>query len=233
MQDRRYLLNLEQLFAGNDREALFGEALDKVDQERRQKVLCMKNAGAQTKGLGAGLLLQKALADYTAGQPKEQPDIQIFSVTELLAVISRTVIEPGYEYGGSGKPYFKDYPIQFNLSHSGQYVFCGTSAQEIGVDIQELRGGRELQLARRYFSPGEYQALESCKDREGRKRLFFSMWTRKEAYGKMTGQGLAGAIDKDLRAGKCEEELVWEEYDVPAGYRIAVCKRRNILRQQP
>ena len=222
MQDKRYLLNLEQLLTGEDREALFKEALGKVDAERRQKALYIKKIKVQAASLGAGLLLQKALADSTEGSSCKK--IQLFSVRELLARIDGPVIEPDYGYGRNGKPYFKNYPLQFNLSHSGSYVFCGVSHQEIGVDIQEIRDVKEVSLAKRFFSERESMALEFCENDEERSQLFFRMWTRKEAYGKLTGQGLAGIMKKDLWADDSKEEkLIWNEYDIPSGYRIAVC----------
>ena len=245
MQDKRYLLNLEQLLAGEESETLFKEALSKVDAERRQKALRMKKDKGQAASLGAGLLLQKALAgraegasrkvsaDSEAGESREtpadsaggKPKIQLLSVKELLALIERPVIEPEYGYGRNGKPYFKNYPLKFNLSHSGKYVFCGVSEQEIGVDIQEMRNAKEMSLAKRFFSEGECRALERCGNDEERRRMFFRMWARKEAYGKLTGQGIAGTMKKDLWADDCEnEELIWEEYDIPAGYSVAVCK---------
>ena len=233
MQDKRYLLDLQQLFTGEDREALFQEALNKVDAERRHKALRMKKVKVQAASLGAGLLLQKALADSVEESNREDlPDrakeiskIQRLSVKELLALIERPLIEPEYGYGRNGKPYFKDYPIQFNLSHSGEYVLCGVSDQEIGVDIQEIRNANKVSLAKRFFSEGECMALERCESDKERSQMFFRMWTRKEAYGKLTGEGIVGTVKKNLWADDSEEEkLIWEEYDIPSGYRIAVCK---------
>lgn len=264
MQDRRYLLNIEQMLEENAGETLFQEALARIDGERRQKVLRIRNTKAQAASIGAGLLIQKALADYVgeqlqeknkkteltgeSGQPGriEQIKLEQFSVEELLSSMDCTVVEPEYRYGSSGKPYLSDYSFNFNLSHSGTYVFCGVSEQEIGVDIQKIQSGKKLNLAKRFFSAGECQALKECEDEETRDQIFFRMWTRKEAYGKLTGKGLTDAIGKNLwmegtveRAAlpsdlgenvfRCSqrERLVWEEYDEPAGYRIAVCMHRN------
>lgn len=293
MQDKRYLLDLRQLFSGEDREELFQEAFSKVDVERRQKALHMKKVKVQAASLGAGLLLQKALTDHmeepsrkvlansvegssrnvladsaegsgrkvladsaegsncialsdsTADSSckastdraeglnhkaleysaKGMPKIQLFSVKELLALIEGPVMEPEYGFGRNGKPHFKNYPLQFNLSHSGEYVLCGVSDQEIGVDIQEIRNANKVSLAKRFFSEGECMALERCESDKERSHMFFRMWTRKEAYGKLTGQGIAGTMKQDLWADDSEEEkLIWEEYDIPSGYRIAVCK---------
>lgn len=258
MQERRYLLNIGQMLEGDDREALLQEALGRIDKERSQKVLCGKSIRVQAAGIGAGLLIQKALADYCSlrsgegltdcrgtqlsgapadccslwlqeGTAGQRTMLQCFSVRELLGIMSRTVREVHYCHGERGKPYLRDFPFYFNLSHSGDYVFCGVSKQEIGVDIQKIQKVSELRLARRFFSDREYRALENCGDAEDRRKMFFCMWVRKEAFGKLTGEGLAGAIGTNLREEDSEErELDWEEYDIPEGYRIAVCKSGRI-----
>ena len=287
MQERRYLLNISQMLEGEGRDDLLREALDGIDRKRRQKALSVQNVRAQAAGIGAGLLIQKALADYRTecpavpepgrqagyrtalrteqsaaypeppedyGAPEgqeppgdygtaEEPVLECFSVEELLAVLDRKVTEPCYQYGKSGKPYLTDHPFQFNLSHSGNYVFCGVSEQEIGVDIQKIQGNQELRLAKRFFAGPERRALEACGDEERRRRMFFRMWVRKEAYGKLTGEGIAGTVGKcfwrDAPAGEepsarslgkglwQEDELIWEEYDLPDGYRAAVCRFRE------
>lgn len=257
MQERRYLLNIGQMLEGSGRDILFREAFDRIDRERRRKALSLKNVRAQAAGIGAGLLIQKALADDMAdqstGQPERQkpsgdseaelmPILERFSLEELLSVLDRKVTEPCYRYGEGGKPYLTNVSFLFNLSHSGDYVFCGVSEQEIGVDIQKIQGDRVLCLAKRFFAAPECQALEACGEEEMR-RMFFRMWVRKEAYGKLTGKGIAGAVGKCLwgdvpeeeegsacNPGKgiwCENDLIWEEYDVPDGYRMAVCRFRQ------
>lgn len=253
MQDRRYLLDLGQILDGSD-EALLQEVLQRVDRERREKALRSKSLKARAASAGAGLLLQKALLDYAewkisgaeSVERTGQIPLESFSVEELLSVIKGTVAEPAYRYGSNGKPYLVDQPFQFNLSHSDSYVFCGVSEQEIGVDIQRMQSGEKLRLAKRFFSARECQVLEDCEDEEIRRQTFFRMWTRKEACGKLTGRGLADVIGKDLwtedvvkeivlrdTSGErdfqcnCRKMPVWEEYDVPKGYRIAVCKYYN------
>lgn len=243
MQERRYLLNIGQMLEGSGRDNLFREAFDRIDRERRQKTRSFKNARAQAAGIGAGLLIQKALADYRSEWPAEKPVLECFSVEELLSVLDPKVEEPRYRYGKNGKPYLADHAFLFNLSHSGDYVFCGVSKQEIGVDIQKIQGECRMRLAKRFFAVSECQALEACGDEEQRRRIFFRMWVRKEAYGKLTGRGIAGAVGKclwrDVSAGgepsACstgeglwwENKLIWEEYDAPDGYQMAVCRFRQ------
>lgn len=38
-----------------------------------------------------------------------------------------------------GKPFVKDFPIEFNISHSNDLVICAINDTPIGVDIEEVR----------------------------------------------------------------------------------------------
>ena len=227
MQDQRYLLNLEQFLTGEHSESLIQEALGRIDKERRRKALLAKHLNGRVSALGAGLLLQKVMKDFEQERQEEAGKIQCYSVRKLMGLLGDGVIEPEYGYGQNGKPYLKDRPLKFNLSHSGAYVFCGVSRQEIGVDIQKIQKAGELRLAKRFFPRTEYRQLERCGDEEKRRQLFFRIWTRKEAYGKLTGQGVAEVLGKDLLNGSDAKEVSWEEYDIPQGYRICVCKMRE------
>jgi 4'-phosphopantetheinyl transferase len=70
-----------------------------------------------------------------------------------------------------------------------------TIEREIGVDIEQIRTLPDAdRIVRQFFSPAEvseYFALAA----ELRTVAFFNGWTRKEAYLKATGGGLAHALD--------------------------------------
>jgi 4'-phosphopantetheinyl transferase len=91
-----------------------------------------------------------------------------------------------------GKPYLAaGCGLEFNLSHSRQVVLVGLSrAQPLGVDVEAgLRRRPVLELARRFFSPPEAQALA---DLEGplQQSAFLHLWSCKEAVVKALGRGL-------------------------------------------
>lgn len=92
-----------------------------------------------------------------------------------------------------GKPFIQNAPIHFNLSHSGDFVVCATSAQEIGVDIEQIRP-IDLQLAKRYFHPNEYRDLFLQEEKQ-RLDYFFSLWTLKESYLKWRGSEMTTPLD--------------------------------------
>ena len=101
-------------------------------------------------------------------------------------------------YGPKGKPELRESSrIRFNASHSGQIaLYAFTLGCELGVDVEELRELDDLEsIAARFFSIGEVSELLSLK-REGRGLAFFHCWTRKEAYIKAIGDGLAIPLNR-------------------------------------
>lgn len=88
--------------------------------------------------------------------------------------------------------------VHFNLSHTkGLVVLAVSGLAEIGVDVEHT--GRALSsaasLSAAYFSPSEQALLAQAADDGTRTRLFFDLWTLKEAYIKARGLGLALALD--------------------------------------
>jgi 4'-phosphopantetheinyl transferase len=101
-------------------------------------------------------------------------------------------------FGPKGKPALKNSSrIRFNVSHSGHMaVFAFTVDCELGVDVEKLRKFDSTELiATRYFSNAEASELLSLKPSD-RCLAFFRCWTRKEAYVKAIGDGLAIPLDR-------------------------------------
>lgn len=113
-----------------------------------------------------------------------------------------------YTVAEGGKPYLAGKPeIQFNISHSGHWAVCAVAEEPVGIDIQEKRM-LHGNLAARFFSERENQALARCEREAEREAMFFRLWCAKEAYVKWNGKGLAQGIrqvEVDLSAGS-----VWE-----------------------
>jgi 4'-phosphopantetheinyl transferase len=87
--------------------------------------------------------------------------------------------------------------LHFNLSHSGSRVLLAFAwERHIGVDVEQVRHDIEVeQIAGRFFSRAEQDALQSLES-ASRIPAFFRCWTRKEAYVKAKGQGLALPLDQ-------------------------------------
>ena len=96
----------------------------------------------------------------------------------------------------AGKPYFAELPIRFSLSHSGDRVILAVSDREIGADIERILP-RSLAAAKRFFTKEEQAYLQEAEDACAR---FYEIWTKKEAYGKWLGGGMADALSADTTA---------------------------------
>ncbi len=127
-------------------------------------------------------------------------NIKRYSVNKLLEILYDSPPVPlSYVYKQQGKPYFTDLPFYFNLSHSGGYVLCVLSTEEIGADIQRQEGKDVKKLAGKFYSPDEAAAIERAGEAGGAgEKLFYRLWARKEAYGKLTGRGVAAVLKEDL-----------------------------------
>ena len=96
-----------------------------------------------------------------------------------------------------GKPYLAQHPgLRFNLSHSGCWALVAVArSRELGVDIECIRADRSTEeIAHRFFAPEEVRELMETPPVR-RVAAFFACWSRKEAYIKARGEGLAIPLD--------------------------------------
>lgn len=103
-----------------------------------------------------------------------------------------------FRYGNKGKPMLPErFSLEFNISHSGGLALFGfVQGLEIGVDLEQIRPGIELErLARQFFSENETRRLLALPHRL-RPEAFFNCWSRKEAFIKAEGSGLAFPLDQ-------------------------------------
>lgn len=223
MNEIRYLLSIKELLDESEKRELTEEACKKLDRERLRKLETIRSERKRGESIGAGLLLQLGLQEGIAAQ---EAFVQSFTISQVLARL-KAPIEPEYLYGEKGKPYFKEIPLFFSLSHSGEYVFCAFSRQELGADIQFQRSGIKLEaeerIVRKFFSESEQKTWRHCVTKKEQEQLFYKLWTRKEAYGKLNGEGIVAATSVDVLNVR---GVVWEEHERLDGYRITVCKRQ-------
>ena len=97
-----------------DNEYLWNKAFSMISEDRREKIRHYKNEKTARLSLGAGVLLR-------------------------IAMDKNGVSEEQIVIGEYGKPYISDAALYFNLSHSGEYVFCAYDDSPIGIDIQKIK----------------------------------------------------------------------------------------------
>ncbi len=135
-----------------------------------------------------------------------------------------------FRYNEFGKPSAEG--IFFNVSHSHDLALLAISrTREVGVDIERIDASfAHDNIPERFFSPGEVMALRALPEHQ-QFQAFFACWTRKEAYIKARGMGMALALDSfdvTLTPGEPARFLRgagdWsiESLAPPAGYAAAV-----------
>ncbi len=132
--------------------------------------------------------------------------------------------EPGrlqFAYDALGKPRLVGdvtlASVHFSISHSDDRGLFGfVRAVGIGVDLERIRTDIEIDdLARRYFSPNEFQRLCSLSAHR-RREAFYCGWTRKEAYLKGRGEGLSYGLDRvEVSFAPDEPAAILSAFDDP------------------
>jgi 4'-phosphopantetheinyl transferase len=146
-----------------------------------------------------------------------------------------------FQYTSHGKPFIERCGIEFNLSHSGDWVlFAFSSSAEIGVDIEHTRPMPDMRdVAKQNFAAAEFAHWEATPEQD-RPDAFYRCWTRKESFIKAIGEGLscpldsfevAFDVDQSARLTRVNDDesqaAQWWMADLPgfAGYAAAVTAR--------
>lgn len=149
-----------------------------------------------------------------------------------------------FSIGAQGKPRLADtsHALDFNLSHSGEWLACAvTAGQPVGLDIEACKPERKVMtLARRFFREEEVAALGCCDDATANDR-FYDFWTLKESAVKARGGLLVSGLESRGFALAYESDPVPENgriglttaadadtaqyclLDPVSGYRLAIC----------
>lgn len=186
-----------------------------------------------------------SLAACLSADERERADDLPSSAHRRRFVVARAMLrqllgryldqEPGavvFARGAHGKPFLPQGGLHFNVSHTqGLALYAIASACEVGVDVEWMRPQvAHERIAARFFSPEE-QAMLAHMPAEERRAAFYHIWTRKEAYLKAHGDGLAAGLgtfavsleaEAFLRSGEGDrwKLVAWEP---AAGYVAALC----------
>ena len=139
--------------------------------ERRESVARFRHASDRSRSLWAELFARQRLA--------------------AAAGVSFSEIEITHDE--KGKPFWKGSSFFVSLSHSGGYIAVAVGQDAVGVDVEKKRKAAPA-VAKRWFRPEENALLETLSEPE-RTRLFFRLWTMKEAALKYAGEGLSGGLE--------------------------------------
>ena len=136
-----------------------------VSEQRRQEALSYVQIRDQRQSLAVYLLLCEALE-------KE------YGIVE----------KPEFSFGTHGKPFLANHPgIHFNLSHCRRAVLCVVDCIPVGCDIEAVPEKLDIDLCRYCFNEREMDSILSSPNPP---LAFTELWTKKEAFLKLTGDGL-------------------------------------------
>lgn len=163
-------------------------------------------------------------------------------------------------FNKNGKPFLDDVSsqIQFNLSHSHDCVVIGvTKNSAIGVDIELMQArSTMIDIAEHYFHHCELKAINNALNTEGNAsalRLFYKIWSLKEAFIKADGRGMdiAGTsfyfknchqnnpliefedYAPDVPQRWCfEHQVIYKQYSVALALKTVASKERILVSNQ-
>ncbi len=118
----------------------------------------------------------------------------------LAGYVRESPADLHFQSGEHGKPSLVNAAasVEFNLSHSGDIALLAVARDRaVGVDVEQWDDRVEyLAIAERFFSPAERIVLRGLAlERDAHVAGgFFAAWSRKEAYLKATGVGIARGL---------------------------------------
>lgn len=180
--------------------------------ERRESVARFRHVSDKNRSLWAELFARWRLAE-AAGVPVSEVEIA---------------------HDEKGKPFWLGGSLSLSISHSGNYIAVAVGQEAVGVDVEKKRKAAPA-VAKRWFRLEENTLLESLSEAE-RSRLFFRLWTMKEAALKYAGEGLSGGIEnvdclaliETARSG-AEDELAGRSFALDGDATVSVVARCDEL----
>lgn len=129
---------------------------------------------------------------------------QVLSHAMLRVILAKYLpidpVELVFVRSESGKPALDaslGKTVSFSMSHSGSYAaFAVTKSVNVGVDLERLDARRRYEvIAGRFFAESEKGYLFQTYQDE-RLRMFYRLWTAKEAVSKAAGTGLSYPLNQ-------------------------------------
>jgi 4'-phosphopantetheinyl transferase len=164
-----WLANLPQV---SDSLTALEALLDKRERDRATRFRFPEDRARFIAGRG---LLRHGLSLYAP---------QVPAAMELAySSMGRPVLPGGYE------------APQFSISHTRDVVALAfASGAQVGIDLEFTHPAvDQLELAERIMSEEDFQAFAALP-REEKQPTFYRVWTRKEAYLKARGEGIATGL---------------------------------------
>lgn len=149
--------------------------------------------------------------------PKSELSKTAYSLLSDLLFKDFGIQNPTILKTDKGKPYLKDQSVYFNISHTDGAIAIAFSDNEVGIDIEQKREA-DVKIARRFFTQNEAEYVENSADKTAE---FLKLWTKKEAYIKMLGEGISLGLNTfDVISDDLSKKIKTFEIE---GFYVSVC----------
>ncbi|MFI9719733.1 4'-phosphopantetheinyl transferase family protein [Streptomyces sp. NPDC052396] len=151
-----------------------------LDARELGRAMAFRQATHRVRYLATHLWLRRLLGAYLGQDP---------AAIELIREPCPLCSTP------HGRPAVSGTPLHFNLSHAGDLALYAFADAPVGVDVEERPEASAVDDIVPSLHPREIAELDALTtDPAGRVTAFARCWTRKEAYLKGTGAGLAESL---------------------------------------
>ncbi len=204
-----YALNIRDL-EKKINPTIFNGLLEHATPWKRPELLGLKREELKSRGLFSDLVARYVLMKRTEMANKEIDFVK----------------------NRFGKPFLEGRPdVQFNVSHSGIWIVFAVDDLQVGVDVEQVQP-IDFSICEHYFSKDEYADLIAKSDREG---YFFALWTLKESFLKILGEGLWRPLNTFSikyftptqiaiwAGGRPVPGIYFRPYDIHKEYKVALC----------
>jgi len=137
-----------------------------------------------------------------------------------------------------GKPFLKNSKnIDFNITHSGNWVACAIDTNNIGIDIEQIK---DINLT-------DFEEILSTEETDyinGSQENFYQIWTLKESYIKALGVGVYKPLSSftiqpyDIHYAKVfqndsyEKQWHFYNFNLDENHACSICSQSKISKEQ-
>lgn len=139
-----------------------------------------------------------------------------------------------------GKPFLKNLKksknIDFNITHSGDWVACAIDSNDIGIDIEQIKDINVTDFEE-ILSPKEINYIDEKLER------FYQIWTLKESYIKALGVGVYKDLSsftvqpydkhyaKVFENDKDEKQWYFYNFNLDENHSCSICSQSKISKE--
>lgn len=163
---------------------------------------------------------ERQRADTFQQPPLRNRYIAVRAITRhvLASYLSAQPADLQFTLGEHGKPALISDSLHFNISHTDHLLLIAVgNLPDIGVDIELIKTRSNMDgMAKRCFAESELKYWQPLPEPQSQE-TFYRLWTKKEAFVKAIGRGIA------LGLNRCEVEpqIAGQLISIPEEYGLA------------